>query len=57
MALGKPGIRLNLDRTRKRAISFLVKTLFAILALPLLVALSSCGDSHDGDNPPKKAAT
>ena len=37
--------------------NYTVKTLVAILTLPLLLALSSCGDSHDGATPPKKAAT
>ena len=34
--------------------SYPVKTLVASLTLPLLLALSSCGDSHDGATPPKK---
>ena len=37
--------------------SYTVKALVAILTLPLLLALSSCGDSHDGTTPQKKAAT
>lgn len=37
--------------------SYPVRALAAILTLPLLLALSSCGDSHDGATPPKKAAT
>ncbi len=37
--------------------SHTMKTLVAILTLPLLLALSGCGDSHDGATSPKKAAT
>ena len=48
---------LLLDSEYGRVTDKTVKVLFAILTLPLVLGLSGCGDSHEGDSPRKKAAT
>ena len=48
---------LLLDREKSRVRHHEVKALLAILTLPLVLGLSGCGESHEGDSPRKKAAT